>query len=130
MKLMLKKQRFYESIPDPDKFETFFEAPVQCGELAQFNGDVFVVCQSMGDYGLLQKIHFNSDVPIIDGEDYLVCPVCNYRHGDSWELSDEDDEYYCERCNAKLSYTSEVTRTFSAKVIEIPKIYEVENGLK
>ncbi len=53
----------------------------------------------------------------------LTCPICGFEDNDSFELSDNDDEYQC-ACGAVLEIERDYEITYSAKVVQLPKIYE------
>ena len=48
----------------------------------------------------------------------IVCPYCGYTERDSWELTDDDGENTCGRCDSEYEYTRNVSITYST----IPKI--------
>lgn len=56
-------------------------------------------------------------------EEMVTCPICGFEDNDSWELSDNDDQYQCS-CGAILEIERNVEVTYSAKVVHLPKIYE------
>ena len=51
----------------------------------------------------------------------LICPYCGYEDGDSWELSDDDEEHECGRCGGIMSYQRVVTVEYSSSPKEPPK---------
>ena len=51
-----------------------------------------------------------------DATDNLICPWCGYENRDSWELPDEDDDFYeCPECGKTFEYAVEITRTFTSR---------------
>lgn len=38
----------------------------------------------------------------------IVCPYCGHEMTDSWELSEDDDEYECEACEKTFHYCREI----------------------
>ena len=59
-------------------------------------------------------------------DDNLRCPFCGYEELDSFELSDEDDEYICPQCGSKLKYRREIKVSYDVEVIEEKEPVEVE----
>lgn len=48
----------------------------------------------------------------------LVCPYCGYEDKDGWELSDNDGETYCGRCDEEFSYTRNISISYCTSKIE------------
>ena len=59
-------------------------------------------------------------------DDYLRCPYCGYENQDSFELSDEDDEYVCPQCGSTLKYHREIKISYYVEVVEEKEPLEVE----
>lgn len=59
-------------------------------------------------------------------EDNLRCPFCGYENEDSFELSDEDDEYICPQCGSTLKYHREIKISYDVEVVERKEPLEVE----
>lgn len=59
-------------------------------------------------------------------DDNLRCPFCGYEEQDSFELSDEDDEYICPQCGSKLKYHREIKVSYDVEVVEEKEPLEVE----
>lgn len=59
-------------------------------------------------------------------DDNLRCPFCGYEELDSFELSDEDDEYICPQCGSKLKYSREVRVSYDVEVVEEKEPVDVE----
>ena len=59
-------------------------------------------------------------------DDNLRCPFCGYEELDSFELSDEDDEYICPQCGSKLKYNRVVRVSYDVEVVEEKEPLEVE----
>lgn len=59
-------------------------------------------------------------------DDYLRCPFCGYENQDSFELSDEDDEYECPQCGSKLKYHREIKVSYDVEVVEEKEPQEIE----
>ena len=68
-------------------------------------------------------------IPIMDDDycdDNLRCPFCGYEERDSFELSDEDDEYICPQCGSTLKYHREIRVSYDVEVVEEKEPLEVE----
>ena len=48
----------------------------------------------------------------------LVCPYCGYKDEDAWELSDNESETYCSRCDKEFAYTRHVSISYSTSKID------------
>ncbi len=48
----------------------------------------------------------------------LVCPYCGYEDKDEWELSDNEGETFCGRCDEEFAYTRHVSISYSTSKIE------------
>lgn len=48
----------------------------------------------------------------------VVCPYCGYKDRDSWELSDNDGETYCGRCDKEFAYTRNISISYCTSKIE------------
>ena len=59
-------------------------------------------------------------------DDYLRCPFCGYEERDSFELSDEDDEYICPQCGSTLKYHREIRVSYDVEVVEEKEPLEVK----
>lgn len=59
-------------------------------------------------------------------DDNLRCPFCGYENNDSFELSDEDDEYICPQCGSTLKYHREIKVSYDVEVVEEKEPLEVE----
>jgi hypothetical protein len=57
-----------------------------------------------------------------DYESNLICPYCGYEDGDSWELSDDEEEHECGRCGATVSYRRVVTVEYNSSPVKPPDI--------
>lgn len=119
---------------DPDSFQDFLLAEVmeaECGQVIAVNGQTFVIGTLGGKTASNPAVWswaLASPVTLrlhdqANGTDDLECPVCG--HQDTDVSADEDDHHECEHCGAILSFTSEVTRTFSAFVVERPEVMAI-----
>ncbi len=52
-----------------------------------------------------------------------TCPICGHTENDSSDLKDIHDDYQC-ACGAILEVERNYKVTYSAKVVQLPKIYE------
>lgn len=52
----------------------------------------------------------------------LICPYCGYQDRDSWDLENYGEKE-CDRCGALLEWETEITRTFTTKLVKKPEIY-------
>lgn len=59
-------------------------------------------------------------------DDNLRCPFCGYEEKDSFELSDEDDEYICPQCGSTLKYHREIKVSYDVEVVEEKEPLEVK----
>lgn len=50
-------------------------------------------------------------------ESDLICPYCGYKEIDSWEVSGDDGENTCGRCDSEYSYTRDVEVTYTTTPI-------------
>lgn len=44
--------------------------------------------------------------------DEIVCPWCGYKHGDSWEMGDEDT-HECDECENTFSHYRDIEVTYT-----------------
>ena len=58
--------------------------------------------------------------------DYLICPYCGYKDCDSFELSDEEDEYECPQCGSILKYHKEISVSYDVEVVKEKEPLEIE----
>lgn len=59
-------------------------------------------------------------------DDNLRCPFCGYEERDSFELSDEDDEYICPQCGSTLKYNRVVKMSYDIEVVEEKEPLEIK----
>ena len=52
-------------------------------------------------------------------EDNIKCPKCGYVITDSWEFEGDDGEVECEECDAVISYSRNISVSYSATVKEV-----------
>jgi len=57
-------------------------------------------------------------------DSFAICPWCNYRHQDSWEMV--DGEHECAECRGKFFLDSDTTTTYHTKRIEPPQSEALE----
>lgn len=48
----------------------------------------------------------------------LECPYCNFIHKDAWELSGEDGEIYCEKCDKTFLWARHINISYTGKKIK------------
>lgn len=56
----------------------------------------------------------------------ITCPYCGDENQDSWELSQNSDDYECENCGAIMWYEREIEVSYSSKLIKPPTVIDVE----
>lgn len=101
-------------------------------ELLNINDNIYSPCSARLDgYGgyssiIVEKVTLTDKENIDETyEDNITCPVCGYVDNDSWECSDEDDEYECGSCRAILSYDRVVSVEYVTTVKEMPRINDI-----
>lgn len=59
-------------------------------------------------------------LPEIDHEmtPNIVCPYCGYKEIDSWQLSLDSGEIYCNDCEHTFHYERDLTITYTTSKIE------------
>lgn len=94
-------------------------------------GEVVKVGDSYYAPGVLNHVNKSAGVKKIeidlqpadkDYEHELTCPYCGYKDGDSWELSDDDEEHECGRCGAIMSYQRIVTVEYNSSPKKPPEV--------
>ncbi|AMJ40682.1 TFIIB-type zinc ribbon-containing protein [Anaerotignum propionicum] len=96
-------------------------------EVFKLNGKYYSlgIVAANKEYGAANELRrFNVEKEKSYHENDITCPICGYVDYDSWEEDDENEEYQCGRCGAILEVTRNVQVTYSAKVKELPKIWE------
>ncbi|MCO4819820.1 MAG: hypothetical protein KC517_09360 [Bacteroidetes bacterium] len=141
MRVCLKPQDFNKKAYDLDgkyfgdydysDIPTLFEAEdVKMCDIFEIDGEYFmvdIICPKYNFAGAEKiKINTEPEAKTIE-DDRIKCPVCESVDQDSWELSDENDEYECSFCGAEMSFTSELTRTFYITLKKSPKIKTIKN---
>jgi len=132
MKIGLKPIDYYEKCFKADydysDIPTLFESDsVSYGDIVMFNGKTFVICMTdpKHNFSFAKPIEINSNPEDTQNDNELECPVCGKKDQDSFELSNEDEEYECGYCGSILSFKTWVTRTFYTSVKEAATIKQV-----
>ena len=116
-----------------DDLEIMFEHnAADCGDVFEFSGKRYAVgiVDPQADVAKITEIENRPDATVGDEENYeddITCPFCGYKNEASFEVADSDDEYECGRCGAVMSYEREISVTYSAKLVSLPKIITIES---
>jgi len=123
MKVGLKQPDYFKKTfnigYDFSDVPVLFEAEnVNCGDIVEYDGKRYAICSTSEKYSfaIAEPIEIDEENKDEYNDDYIKCPVCGSENQDSWECPDTDEEYECGHCGSILSYTSEVTRSFSIQV--------------
>ena len=132
MRIGLKNKDFYKHAFSMDydysDIPTLFEADgITCGDVVNFNGKHYAICSTSTkhNFSAAEEIEISDDGEDEVNDNNIKCPVCGKENEDSWEYSNESDDYECGTCGSTLSYMSEITRTFYIKVKSRPEIKQV-----
>lgn len=102
---------------------------IEFGTLLKFDDKYYTCCMMNIKEDSLYVRFVDHWIPRCD-DDYsdgnLMCPYCGYENPDSFELSDEDDEYVCPQCGSTLKYNREIRVYYDVKVVEEKEPLEVE----
>lgn len=102
---------------------------IDVGGLVKFDHKYYNCCRVNLKENSLYVRFLDYYIPGMD-EDYcddnLRCPFCGYENKDSFELSDEDDEYTCPQCGSTLKYHREIKVSYYVEVVEEKEPLEVE----
>lgn len=102
---------------------------IEFGTLLKFNSRYYTCSMLNPKENSLYVRFLDYYIPRDDddySDDYLRCPFCGYEELDSFELSDDDDEYICPQCGSKLKYRREIKVSYDVEVIEEKEPVEVE----
>ena len=102
---------------------------IDVGELVKFNNKYYNCCSVNLKENSLYVRFLDYYLPRSDedfNDDYLRCPFCGYENKDSFELSDEDDEYICPQCGSTLKYHREIKVSYYVEVVEEKEPLEIE----
>ena len=102
---------------------------IDVGGLVKFNGRYYNCCSVNLKENSLYVRFLDYCLPRSDedfSDDYLRCPFCGYENKDSFELSDEDDEYICPQCGSTLKYHREIRVSYDVEVVEEKEPLEIE----
>lgn len=102
---------------------------IEFGTLLKFNSRYYTCSMLNPKENSLYVRFLDYYIPRDDddySDDYLRCPYCGYEELDSFELSDDDDEYICPQCGSKLKYRREIKVSYDVEVIEEKEPVEVE----
>lgn len=94
------------------------------GEVAKVGNSYYVpgVLNLANKRAGVRKMEINLQPEEKNYENELTCPYCGYKDGDSWELSDEDEEHECGRCGGIMSYQREITVEYNSSPKKPPDI--------
>lgn len=125
MKIGLRPTDYYTRCFKPgydySDIPVLFEAEnIEYGDVVQYDSKTYSVCSTSEKHGfaIAEPIEIDEENEDEYNDDRIKCPVCGSENQDSWECSDSDEEYECGHCGSILSYTSEITRTFSIEVVK------------
>lgn len=102
---------------------------IDVGMLVKFNNRYYDCCMLDIKENSLYVRFLDYWIPRNDDDysnDYLRCPYCGYENPDSFELSDEDDEYVCPQCGSTLKYHREIKVSYDVEVVEEKEPVEIE----
>ena len=102
---------------------------IDVGGLVKFNGRYYNCCGVSFKENSVYVRFLDYYIPRSDedfSDDYLRCPFCGYEERDSFELSDEDDEYICPQCGSTLKYHREIRVSYDVEVVEEKEPLEVK----
>lgn len=102
---------------------------IDVGMLIKFNNRYYNCCMLDIKENSLYVRFLDYYLPRNDDDfcdDNLRCPFCGYEELDSFELSDEDDEYICPQCGSKLKYRREIRVSYDVEVVEEKEPLEVK----
>ena len=102
---------------------------IDIGGLVKVNNKYYNCCRANLKENSLYVRFLDYYLPGMN-EDYcndnLRCPFCGYEERDSFELSDEDDEYICPQCGSTLKYHREIRVSYDVEVVEEKEPLEVK----
>lgn len=102
---------------------------IEFGTLLKFNDKYYTCCMMNIKEDSLYVRFVDYYIPRNDddySDDNLRCPYCGYENQDSFELSDEDDDYICHQCGSRLKYHREIKVLYDVEVVEEKEPIEVE----
>ena len=102
---------------------------IEIGTLLKFDDKYYTCCMMNTKEDSLYVRFLDYCLPRMDDDycdDNLRCPFCGYEERDSFELSDEDDEYICPQCGSTLKYHREIKVSYDVEVVEEKEPLEVE----
>lgn len=102
---------------------------IDFGALLKFNNRYYRCCTLDPKENSLYVRFVDYWIPRSDddySDDNLRCPFCGYEERDSFELSDEDDEYICPQCGSILKYNRVCSVSYDVEVVEEKEPIEVE----
>jgi|GEM_PF-4571087 len=102
------------------------ESDIVAGEILKIGERFYVVSATKitDELFLRKEGHFNLNKLSTDDERNITCPICGFVDVDSWEF-EEDSEYVCPHCGAKLSV--ERNYSYDTTVVQRPIIKIVES---
>lgn len=117
--------------PEKDGIEPILttDMPIDMGQILIINNTAYTVCSMhyKGDNNPTrcfvdrmrnQKVFVDEADP--EEQDYkheVTCPYCGHENSNSWELSDEEDEYECPNCGSTFSYQRNVTVEYCSQPV-------------
>lgn len=102
------------------------------GQPLKIDGKFYTVGCSQGEnYGVheLKYYKYDEDIQDLDSynEDEIKCPVCGYEESDCWEYTQgEADEYECGYCGSILTWSREISVSYSTTVKRINEFKEID----
>lgn len=121
-----------DDTPEVDGIEPVFttDKKVEIGQVLIINNIAFTTCsisykgQNNPVWCLVEKLK-NQNVFIRNEEpeeqDYkneVTCPYCGYEEGDSWEMTEYEEEHECSNCGSTYSYQRNVTVEYCSQPIK------------
>lgn len=78
-----------------------------------------VVLHSKENKYVIEEVkYFNPKRKASSNENEIMCPVCNYEFGDSWEYEDSDEDF-CPCCGADLEFDRVIEVSYITSVVQV-----------
>ena len=130
MKAILFDYDMFKTGYDFESKPVLFESDkIHFGLNYHYNGKIYKVSSIFNQIGYcgVKELKIDNENEACLLMDNVTCPACGYENHDSWELSDEDNNYECGGCGAILSYEREIEVTYSSNLIKAPEIIRLED---